>query len=81
MAPKRILLAEDDADDQMLFSDFLFHRSDILLMPIAENGSALSDSLENIADPGDLSDIIILDQNMPKKNGVQTLQLLKASDR
>jgi len=34
MSPKKILLAEDDVDDQKLFYDFLRHRQDIILMPV-----------------------------------------------
>ena len=81
MKPKKILLAEDDLDDQILFHDFLFHRSDIELMSVVENGEELLDTLETITDTGHLPDLIILDQNMPKKNGIQTLQVLKKADR
>ena len=81
MSPKKILLAEDDVDDQKLFYDFLRHRQDIILMPVAENGVHLFDSLEKITSSDDLPDLIILDQNMPKKSGLQTLQLLKNTNR
>ena len=81
MSPKKILLAEDDIDDQKLFYDFLRHREDIVLMPVAENGVHLFDSLEKIASANDLPDLIILDQNMPKRSGLQTLQLLKDTNR
>lgn len=81
MSPKKILLAEDDIDDQKLFYDFLQHREDIVLMPVAENGVHLFDSLEKIASADDLPDLIILDQNMPKRSGLQTLQLLKNTNR
>ena len=81
MSPKKILLAEDDIDDQKLFCDFLNHREDIVLMPVVENGVHLFDSLEKIASAEDLPDLIILDQNMPKRSGLQTLQLLKTTNR
>src|SRR3982751_1160607 len=80
MLPKKVLLAEDDVDDQKLFYEFLRHRPDIILLPAAENGEDLLHSLKMIADDGHLPDLIILDQNMPKRNGVQTLQILKSTD-
>jgi CheY-like chemotaxis protein len=81
MNPKKLFLAEDDLDDQHLFADFLNDRNDIILMNIAENGVDLFNSLESIANFEGLPDLIILDQNMPKRNGLQTLKLLKEDNR
>ena len=81
MLKRKILLAEDDEDDQQFFNDFLKSRNDIILMPIAENGLVLTEYLEGIADRAQLPDLIILDQNMPKSNGLQTLQVLKEDER
>ena len=81
MLKRKILLAEDDEDDQEFFNDFLKSRNDIILMPIAENGLVLTEYLEGIADRAQLPDLIILDQNMPKSNGLQTLQVLKEDER
>lgn len=81
MYPKKILLAEDDVDDRMFFSEFLQSRSDVVLLPAVENGVELFQYLENTADQTALPDAIILDQNMPKQNGLQTLQLLKGTSK
>jgi CheY-like chemotaxis protein len=81
MTPLKILLAEDDIDDKQLFFEFLGHRSDLQLLPVTENGVVLLQSLENITSIDALPDIIILDQNMPKKNGLQTLVHLKETPR
>ena len=75
---KKILLAEDDKDDQDFFQDFLHEREDIHLLPIANNGEELLAYLDKTTE---LPDAIILDQNMPKLNGLQTLQHLKDSNR
>lgn len=81
MVKKRILLAEDDQDDQVLFQEYLNSRSDLSIMSIAENGEVLIEQLNRIKDDKDLPSIIILDQNMPKKGGLQTLKFLKEEKR
>lgn len=81
MVKRRILLAEDDEDDRQFFQDFLQSRNDVVLMPIVENGVLLVDLLKGIQDHADLPDLIILDQNMPKQNGLQTLEFLKGDRR
>jgi CheY-like chemotaxis protein len=81
MKRKKVLLAEDDLDDQQLFYDFLNHRSDIHLLPMVENGVELFHMLNMIAYDDALPQIIVLDHNMPKRNGFQTLELLKAAPR
>ena len=74
--PKRILLAEDDPDDRGFFFEFLEHRADLLLLPPVENGEEVFEYLEKVP-KGHFPDLIILDQNMPKCNGLQTLAILK----
>jgi len=81
MKRKKVLLAEDDLDDQKLFYDFLNHRTDIHLLPIVEDGVELFHTLNTIPYDDALPQIIVLDHNMPKRNGFQTLELLKATPR
>jgi CheY-like chemotaxis protein len=81
MALVKILLAEDDGDDQKLFIDFLQHRPEIEILPIMENGVDLIENLDGISEKEALPDLVILDQNMPKQNGLQTLILLKSTPR
>jgi CheY-like chemotaxis protein len=80
MLKKRILVAEDDEDDQHFLREFLKNRDDIILMPIADNGVVLMEQLERSSDT-EMPHCIIIDQNMPKRNGLQTLQMLKQSER
>jgi len=77
MIAKSILLAEDDEDDRLFFRDFLKDREDVRLLSPVENGIELLNTLSIAKEKNVLPDLIILDQNMPKLNGVQTLQRIR----
>jgi CheY-like chemotaxis protein len=51
------------------------------LISVAENGVALIETLNGLRDETAMPHFIILDQNMPKRNGLQTLELLKKHPR
>ncbi|MEJ0029869.1 MAG: response regulator [Bacteroidota bacterium] len=78
---KKVLLVEDDSDDRLLFETFFAERKDIFLLPPATNGLEMMEYLMNISSDSELPDLIVLDQNMPKMNGKQTLSFLKSSAR
>jgi len=71
---KHILIADDDEDDLMLFSDALRQVSTAVMLSIATDGDELLELLRT-ADP--LPDVIFLDLNMPAKNGFESLQEIK----
>ncbi|ACU61785.1 response regulator [Chitinophaga pinensis] len=77
MSILRILLAEDDDDDREMFCTFLAGRNDVELFACVENGLEAIDALAAIISSDKLPDMILLDQNMPKQNGLQTLKILK----
>lgn len=78
MMPKKILLADDDLDDRMLFETAYKTRDDIILLPAALSGIEVMERLETGIE---LPDLIILDQNMPQVTGKQTLLQLKLDER
>lgn len=69
-----ILLAEDDEDDAMLFSDAISEMHLGIDLTILCNGEKLMEHLELNEF---LPDIIFLDLNMPKKNGFDCLREIK----
>lgn len=75
-----VILVEDDCDDAELFVEFYQDRADIALLPISGNGLELINYLENIPDD-ELPHLIVIDQNMPRMNGKQTLAFLKSNSR
>src|SRR5687768_13035362 len=81
MQIKKVLIADDDADDREIFERVLGKKTNVRLMHSAENGKEVIDYLGRINSPEDLPNLIILDHNMPKMNGTETLGLLKSSSK
>ena len=48
MVQKKVLLAEDDLDDRMIFEDFLEDRNDFLLISVVENGVEIFEFLNGL---------------------------------
>ena len=77
---KKILLVDDDADDRAIFGEILREMDDESLLECAENGLEMVSLLDRTSDD-ELPDMIILDQNMPKMTGKESLVFLKESPR
>ncbi len=73
MVPKRILVVEDDADDQLLFCEAVQNLYENLKCDVAVNGI---EALEYLLNPPPY-DMIFLDLNMPIMNGLETLERVK----
>lgn len=81
MQAKNVILVEDDPDDRDLFVAFFAKRKDVRLLPILGNGLELIDYLNSVNSAREFPHLIVLDQNMPKMNGKQTLRFLQGHDR
>lgn len=73
---KRIFLAEDDTDDQEIFREVIAEIDDKITLMVAEDGEVLIEKINRLGDD-ELPDLIILDQNMPKLKGHETIGKLR----
>src|SRR5579871_1472594 len=80
MKYKKIFLIDDDIDDRLIFADLLNAADPDIKLVFAENGLEMITQLEKTSDR-ELPDMIILDQNMPKMTGKESLIFLKSSGR
>lgn len=76
--PVRIMLADDDKDDQQLFTDAIEETKIEAEVTTVDNGQELIDNLKDPEEPN--PDIIFLDINMPVKGGKEVLAEIKSDD-
>lgn len=79
-----ILVADDDEDDCLLIRDALEESRIISNLQFVYDGKALMEVLSGIRVSGpasQLPDLILLDLNMPKKDGREALQEIKRDPR
>lgn len=74
-SPLRIVMADDDPDDRLLAQEAFLECDAVECVGFVEDGDALLSLLRH-TDP--LPRLILLDWNMPRKNGRETLLELKA---
>jgi CheY-like chemotaxis protein len=77
---KKILLVDDDEDDRQIFQDVVREVDPYATLDFAENGLDMIAMLEKMSDT-DLPGMIILDQNMPRMTGKESLIYLKENPR
>lgn len=73
----KILLVDDDPDDRMIIHDAMEILHSERIMKFAESGDQALRILETYASAGHLPCLIVLDLNMPKMNGTETLREIK----
>ena len=71
---QKILLVDDDADDQLFFLDALRAVNDAIVCDVANNGI---EALEHLETTPPLPSLIFLDLNMPMMNGYECLEHIK----
>ncbi|HEY0273764.1 MAG TPA: response regulator [Chitinophaga sp.] len=76
-----ILLADDDVEDRFIISDAFDTIGLADCIQFVEDGEKVLTYLDTIGEPAPLPNLVILDLNMPKLNGTQTLKLLKEDQR
>lgn len=74
-----IILADDDEDDRLLFTDAFEELKINTKVNTFNDGVELMDYLN--APDSILPNVLFLDLNMPKKNGIECLYEIKANDR
>lgn len=74
-----IILADDDEDDRMFFTDAFEELKISTKVQTYNDGSELMDYLNN--EDAILPEILFLDLNMPKKNGIECLNEIKANEK
>jgi CheY-like chemotaxis protein len=82
MKPIHILLVEDNEGDILLTTEALEEGRLVKQISIAKDGKAAIDFLNKHSHevPGGLPDLVLLDINLPKKNGFEVLRHIKTSD-
>ncbi len=80
MNDKTILLVEDNSDDQVLVMR-AFKKSNFMdKVVVVRDGAAALDYLF-ARDPGEMPGVVLLDLKLPKVNGLEVLQRLRADER
>ncbi len=82
MTPIHILLVEDNEGDIFLVTEALEERKIVNKISIARDGSEAMDFLNKKGKYKDelFPDLILLDINLPKKNGHEVLEYIKGND-
>ena len=78
---RKILVADDDADDRAILQDAMAELNAEQVLCFAQNGEDVLRLLGKEFNADYKPALIILDLNMPKLNGTETLRRIKGDDR
>lgn len=77
----KILMADDDPDDISILEDALKTLHPHSLISFVENGNAAMQLLNAQFEAGHIPNLVVLDLNMPRLNGSDTLMAIKNDER
>jgi CheY-like chemotaxis protein len=80
MKPIHILLIEDNEGDILLTTEALQESKIINKVTVLKDGKLAIDFFKNITDKSNTPDLVLLDINLPKKNGHEVLHYIKSSE-
>jgi two-component system response regulator len=81
MSAKKILVVDDDEEDRFIIQDGFSEVGAEDIVHFEDNGEKALQYLEDSYSQKDLPCLIILDLNMPRLNGTQTLRAIKSDER
>jgi CheY-like chemotaxis protein len=73
-----IFIADDDEDDRLFFQEVISEMPYVVHLSMAKDGDEAIKSLTQLSQ---LPDLLILDLNMPLKNGLECLQEIKQTPK
>jgi CheY-like chemotaxis protein len=76
-----ILLTDDDDEDRFIMKDAFREIGQPDVIRFVEDGEQLLSRLDAIENPDELPALIVLDLNMPRRSGTETLKSLKSDPR
>ena len=77
MSIVKILFADDDEEDQLILRDAFREIGFPDTLQFVNNGEQVIEYLQSLAHSEQMPCLIVLDLNMPKMNGTETLHVLK----
>ncbi len=80
MEPWTILFVDDDPEDRMIIQDALQMIKPDVMVSFAENGEQALAALDSAFNTRTLPCLVVLDLNMPKMNGTETLRNIKKNE-
>ena len=80
MKPIHILLVEDNEGDILLTTEALQESKIVNRVTVLKDGKMAINFFEGIANKEGVPDLVLLDINLPKKNGHEVLHFIKTSE-